>query len=63
MSAIGTTDGEMTIAGLLDSFLRGGLPVRFSAYDGSEAGPSDTQIHLELCNARGLSYLLTHMPP
>ncbi len=59
MSAIGTTDGEMTIAGLLDSFLRGGLPVRFSAYDGSEAGPSDTQIHLELCNARGLSYLLT----
>ncbi|MCD4527165.1 cyclopropane-fatty-acyl-phospholipid synthase family protein [Nocardioides sp. cx-173] len=44
-----------TIAGLL----RDGMPVRFTAYDGSATGPEDTGITLELVNERGLSYLLT----
>nr|WP_182541358.1 class I SAM-dependent methyltransferase [Nocardioides ginsengisegetis] len=35
------------------------MPVRFSAYDGSSAGPPDAEIELELKNQRGLSYLLT----
>jgi cyclopropane-fatty-acyl-phospholipid synthase len=35
-----------------------GVPFRFSAYDGSSAGPPDAAIHLHLRNARGLSYLL-----
>jgi cyclopropane-fatty-acyl-phospholipid synthase len=43
------------VAGLL----RDGMPVRFSAYDGSSAGPPDSDIELELLNQRGLAYLLT----
>ncbi|MFN8192478.1 MAG: class I SAM-dependent methyltransferase [Nocardioidaceae bacterium] len=35
------------------------LPVRFTAYDGSAAGPADSAIELRLLNERGLSYLLT----
>ena len=35
------------------------LPVRFTAYDGSSAGPQDAEVTLELRNERGLSYLLT----
>src|SRR6476619_7110283 len=39
--------------------LRDGLPVRFTAYDGSSAGPADAGIELRLTNQRGLAYLLT----
>jgi cyclopropane-fatty-acyl-phospholipid synthase len=35
------------------------MPVRFTAYDGSAAGPRDAEIGLELVTQRGLSYLLT----
>ncbi len=35
------------------------LPVRFRAYDGSTAGPEDSEIGLNLRTPRGLSYLLT----
>ena len=41
------------------SLLRDGMPVRFTAYDGSAAGPPDADITLELLNERGLAYLLT----
>ncbi len=34
-----------------------GMPFRFTAYDGSAAGPADSPIHLHLANERGLSYL------
>ncbi|MDQ3485847.1 MAG: class I SAM-dependent methyltransferase [Actinomycetota bacterium] len=43
------------VAGLL----RDGMPVRFTAYDGSSAGPAGAEIELELLNQRGLAYLLT----
>ena len=36
-----------------------GVPFRFTAYDGSSAGPTDAKITMHLRNERGLSYLLT----
>lgn len=47
------------IAQSIASLLRDGMPVRFTAYDGSAAGPPDATIGLELLNERGLAYLLT----
>jgi cyclopropane-fatty-acyl-phospholipid synthase len=49
----------LTIGEALETLLRDGLPVRFTAYDGSQAGPPDAEIGLELLTERGLSYLLT----
>ncbi|WP_110241994.1 class I SAM-dependent methyltransferase [Nocardioides gilvus] len=48
-----------SIAGAMASLLRDGMPVRFSAYDGSTAGPPQSRTGLELKSERGLSYLLT----
>ena len=39
--------------------MRDGLPVRFTAYDGSSAGPPDAAIGLHLRTERGLAYLMT----
>jgi cyclopropane-fatty-acyl-phospholipid synthase len=36
-----------------------GVPYLFTAYDGSTAGPKDSDIHVRLKTERGLSYLLT----
>jgi cyclopropane-fatty-acyl-phospholipid synthase len=49
----------MTISEAVDSLLRDGMPVRFTAYDGSAVGPPDSPVGLELRTERGLSYLLT----
>jgi len=49
----------MTIGQMMDSLIKGGLPLRFTAYDGSSAGPLDATVGLELRNERGLRYLLT----
>ncbi|WP_248581136.1 cyclopropane-fatty-acyl-phospholipid synthase family protein [Nocardioides sp. InS609-2] len=54
-----TTSRALTIGDAVASLLRDGMPVRFTAYDGSSAGPSDASIGLHLRNERGLSYLLT----
>ncbi len=43
----------------IEALLEGGMPVRFTAYDGSAAGPDESDIGLELLNQRGLSYILT----
>jgi len=48
-----------SIGEAVESLLRDGLPVRFTAYDGSSAGPPDAEIGLELATPRGLAYLLT----
>ena len=50
---------SITIGEAVASLLRDGLPVRFTAYDGSVAGPADAAIELELTDQRGLAYLLT----
>jgi cyclopropane-fatty-acyl-phospholipid synthase len=49
----------MTIGDAVATLMRDGLPVRFSAYDGSTAGPADAPIGMHLRNERGLSYLVT----
>ncbi len=49
----------ITIGEALDRVMAQDLPFRFSAYDGSTAGPDDAPIHLRLHNQRGLAYLLT----
>jgi cyclopropane-fatty-acyl-phospholipid synthase len=49
----------ISIGDAVASLLRDGMPVRFTAYDGSSAGPTDADIHLELLNQRGLSYMMT----
>jgi cyclopropane-fatty-acyl-phospholipid synthase len=51
--------GEVTIAGALEELMEHGLPFRFSAYDGSAAGPEDSPVHVHLKTPRGLSYILT----
>jgi len=54
-----TTTPTRTIAEAVDSLMRGGMPLRFTAYDGSAVGPPDSPIGLELTAQRGLAYLLT----
>jgi cyclopropane-fatty-acyl-phospholipid synthase len=50
---------QLDIGEALDRLMVGGLPFRFTAYDGSTAGPVDSPIHVRLLNERGLSYLLS----
>ena len=47
------------IAGTINTFFEGGLPVRLTAFDGSEAGDLDSPYGLEVLNQRGLQYILT----
>ncbi|GAC1379239.1 MAG: class I SAM-dependent methyltransferase [Marmoricola sp.] len=49
----------VSIAEAFSSLLIGDLPFRFTAYDGSSAGPEDAPYGLTLLNERGLSYLMT----
>ena len=39
--------------------MRDGLPLRFTAYDGSSAGPPDADVGMQLRTERGLAYLMT----
>jgi cyclopropane-fatty-acyl-phospholipid synthase len=50
---------RLPVADALAALLRDGLPLRFTAYDGSTAGPADASLGLELISERGLAYLLT----
>lgn len=54
-----STPGSLSIGQVVDSLLHDGLPLRFTAYDGSSAGPLGAEVGLELVNQRGLAYLLT----
>jgi cyclopropane-fatty-acyl-phospholipid synthase len=51
--------GTITIGEAISRLMPEGVPFRFTAYDGSEVGPSDCPVHLHLRNERGLSYLVT----
>jgi cyclopropane-fatty-acyl-phospholipid synthase len=60
--AVGTADaesGKLTLAEVLEIFTAGRLPLRFTAYDGSTAGPPDAPFALDLKTPRGTSYLVT----
>ncbi|MCW2753873.1 MAG: methyltransferase protein [Marmoricola sp.] len=48
-----------SIADAFTSLLIGDIPFRFTAYDGSVAGPDTAEFGLDLRTERGLSYLLT----
>ena len=48
-----------TIGEAVATLMRDGLPLRFTAYDGSAAGPPDAKYGLNLLNERGLAYILT----
>ncbi|MDQ3157085.1 MAG: cyclopropane-fatty-acyl-phospholipid synthase family protein [Actinomycetota bacterium] len=50
---------RISIADAFDRLMKDGLPFRFTAYDGSSAGPEDAAIQMRLLNERGLSYLMT----
>lgn len=51
--------GKLTLAEILELFAGGRLPLRFTAYDGSAAGPPDAPLGIELTSPRGTTYLAT----
>jgi cyclopropane-fatty-acyl-phospholipid synthase len=52
--------GKLSLAEILQIFAEGGeLPLRFTAYDGSTAGPDDAILGLDLLTPRGTTYLAT----
>ncbi len=54
-----TLETRVSISEALTTVTPGGLPFRFTAYDGSATGPEDSPIHMHLASERGLSYVLT----
>ena len=53
------TPPTLTVAEAVASLMRDGMPLRFTAYDGSSVGPPDSAVRLELTSPRGLAYVLT----
>ena len=55
-----TTGDRLTLAEILEIFAAGDeLPLKFTAYDGSSAGPDDAELGLDLLTPRGTTYLAT----
>ncbi|WP_422744068.1 class I SAM-dependent methyltransferase [Mycobacterium sp. WMMD1722] len=50
---------KLTLAEILEIFAPGQEPLRFTAYDGSSAGPPDATLGLDLKTPRGTTYLAT----
>ncbi|MBO0681085.1 class I SAM-dependent methyltransferase [Mycolicibacterium sp. S2-37] len=50
---------KLTLAEVLEVFAAGQEPLRFTAYDGSSAGPPDAALGLDLKTPRGTTYLAT----
>lgn len=51
---------KLSLAGIVEQFTgQGELPVRFTAYDGSSAGPADAGLRIDLLTPRGTTYLAT----
>ena len=50
---------KLTLAEILEILAAGQLPLKFSAYDGSTAGPDDAEFGLDLLTPRGTTYLAT----
>jgi cyclopropane-fatty-acyl-phospholipid synthase len=51
--------GKLTLAEILEVFTGNELPLKFTAYDGSSAGPDDAALGLDLRSPRGTTYLAT----
>ena len=58
-NATNATAGKFTLAQVLEILAGGRLPVRFTAYDGSAAGPQGAPFGLDLLTPRGTTYLAT----
>ncbi|MFO7691266.1 MAG: class I SAM-dependent methyltransferase [Cryobacterium sp.] len=58
-ATMGTDAGKLTLAQVLEILAGGRLPVRFTAYDGSSAGPQSAPFGLDLLTPRGTNYLAT----
>src|SRR6201991_3265683 len=58
-AATQTPVGTLTLAEILEIFAAGQLPLKFTAYDGSTAGPEDAALGLDLKTPRGTTYLPT----
>lgn len=56
-SASAVTTGRLTLAEILELLTAGDL--KFTAYDGSSAGPADAEVGLDLRTPRGTTYLAT----
>jgi cyclopropane-fatty-acyl-phospholipid synthase len=55
-----TNEGRLTLAEILEIVTSGDqLPLKFTAYDGSTAGPNDASLGLDLLTPRGTTYLAT----
>ena len=50
---------SLSLAQILEIMLPSQQPLRFTAYDGSAAGPEDAALGLDLVNPRGTTYLAT----
>ncbi len=52
--------GKLSLAEILQIFAEGSrLPLKFTAYDGSSAGPDDASLGLDLVTPQGTTYLAT----
>jgi cyclopropane-fatty-acyl-phospholipid synthase len=52
--------GKYTLAEILEIFTASGeLPLKFTAYDGSTAGPENAELGIDLLTPRGTTYLAT----
>jgi cyclopropane-fatty-acyl-phospholipid synthase len=51
--------GKLTLAQILEILAAGQLPLKFTAYDGSTAGPDEATLGLDLLTPRGTTYLAT----
>ncbi|ORW11913.1 class I SAM-dependent methyltransferase [Mycobacterium kyorinense] len=55
-----SASGKLSLAEILAIFTEGGQqPLKFTAYDGSSAGPDDAVLGLDLLTPRGTTYLAT----
>lgn len=54
-----STDHKLTLAEILEIFASGSMPLKFTAYDGSSAGPEGATLGLDLKTPRGTTYLAT----
>lgn len=53
-------NGRLSLAQILEIVAEGGrLPLKFTAYDGSTAGPRNAELGLDLLTPRGVTYLAT----
>lgn len=59
VAAAPDSSAKLTLAEILEIVVAGRFPLKFTAYDGSSAGPPDAALGLELKTPRGTTYLAT----